>query len=130
MVLLIVDRSSTKKGDMHIKDIVLARMILTWSVAVKEEKQARATIGSFVRCCTLYNLDPERVYGEAYIGETPLPSLVDTPKEIWMVTREEKGFIDADVALAVQSRQQHGVPLDGLLLGAMEPRHSSKWIRP
>lgn len=54
MVLLIVDRNPMKKGNIHTKDIiVLARLILTWSAAVKEEKQARATVGSFVRCGTL-----------------------------------------------------------------------------
>ena len=36
---------------------------------------------------------------------------MDIPREMCMVTREEKGFIDADVALAVRSRQQHGVTL-------------------
>jgi Reverse transcriptase (RNA-dependent DNA polymerase) len=53
VLLLIVDRNPMKKGKVHIKDIVLARLILTWSAAAKEENQARATTGSFVLCCTL-----------------------------------------------------------------------------
>jgi hypothetical protein len=60
----------------------------------------KASQGNNRKLCTVLL---HSLYGEAYIGETPLYRLwlVDTPREMWMVTREEKGFMDADVALAV-----------------------------
>jgi hypothetical protein len=113
LALTILEKSVQGPGTIHWRDLHLAKTLLTWQKASEIERLASLRLSEFEisqRDATvafhLYNLDPERVVGEDYVGEAPLPFPTDVDRGNWLAIRACEEITDADISLATQRNRR------------------------